>query len=151
LSNNELNDFRVILRDGIPAGLRYLNARTPHRFTGIFKYDGSNLRNLFLIDREVREAQPWSTFPVSDSFCAIVRDTGAPFVTGEAPMDDRLRDHPARDKIISYCGVPLRTESGDLYGSLCHFDYKPIHFSDLDLDFAAAAAPLLMKELADLQ
>ena len=150
LSNNELNELRFALRSGIIAALRYLNARTPHRFTGIFQYDGDDVRNLFLVDREMQDAQPWAPFPTQESYCAIVQDTGAPFITGNAHVDERIQTHPARNKVISYCGVPLRTEAGELYASLCHFDYKPIMFSDLDIDFVTEAAPYLVKALTAL-
>ena len=35
-------------RTGLHGALRFLNARTPHRFTGLYCYDGANLRNIAL-------------------------------------------------------------------------------------------------------
>lgn len=147
LSNDALNELRLALRSGLLPGLRYLNARTPHRFTGIFKYENKNLRNLFLVDREDVHAQPWPTFPATHSYCGIMHDTARPFVTGNAHLDERLIEHPARDQVISYCGVPLRAPSGELYASLCHFDYRPILFSATDLEFVCDAAPHVMEAL----
>ena len=142
-------EFRRALQGGTLAGLRYLNARTPHRFTGIFKYEGETLVNLLLVDREHAHAAPWANFSVSDSFCSVIRETGQPFILGNASVDARVANHPARDKIISYCGVPLLAVSGELFASLCHFDYKPILFSALDIDFVMHAAPLLLESLLD--
>jgi GAF domain-containing protein len=149
LSNDDLNDLQFALRSGVISALRYLNARTPHRFTGIFKYENETLRNLFLVDREDEHTSPWPPFPATHSYCGIMQDTARPFVTGNAHVDDRLTRHPARDQVISYCGVPLRARSGVLYASLCHFDYRPILFSAIDLDFVCEAAPYIMDALTD--
>lgn len=36
---------------GVHAALRYLNDRTPHRYTGIFRFNGDVLRSEALFDR----------------------------------------------------------------------------------------------------
>lgn len=131
----------------ILATLRELNARTPHRFTGVFKFDAETLVNLYLFDREDSSAVPWSPFPASNSFCSIVRDTGEPFTISNAPQDPRVADHPACHQVISYCGVPLYHPEGEMFGSLCHFDYQPFVLSDLDLAHLKSAAPQLMQLL----
>lgn len=131
----------------ILATLRELNARTPHRFTGVFKFDAETLVNLYLFDRENSTALPWSPFPATNSFCSIVRDTGEAFSVSNALQDPRVADHPARHKVISYCGVPLNHPDGTPFGSLCHFDYQPFVLADLDLAHLKAAAPQLMQLL----
>lgn len=141
--SEDLNEFEFALRDGIPSALRYLNARTPHRFTAIFAYSDDRLQNLYLIDRENAKAAPWAEFGVADSYCSIVRDSGEPFVIGDSTVDPRFADHPARGKVISYCGVPLWRDAGALLGSLCHFDYRPILLSGLDLGFLRRIAPAI--------
>jgi GAF domain-containing protein len=139
----EVDEFRATLRESVDAALRYLNARTPHRFTGIFRYERERLQNLYLIDREDPAAQPWPEFDTRESYCAVVQKTGEPFVVGNAPADSRIADHPARDRVISYCGVPIRSSDGRLVASLCHFDYRPIRASELDLDFLVDVAPYI--------
>ena len=33
--------------------------------------------------------------------------------------------HPARETILSYCGVPVMNELGVILGTLCHYDVVP--------------------------
>lgn len=147
MMQHDLNTFRAALAQGILPALRYLNARTPHRFTGIFRFDEQTLENIYLVDREAAYAEPWPSFPVRESYCSFVQGTGDPFVIGDAPDDRRADGHPAQHRVISYCGVPIRLADGLLLASLCHFDYKPIPFSSLDLEFLIEVAPLLAEAL----
>lgn len=137
----------IVTRDGVMGALGYLNARTPHRFTGVFRFAGSMLENLYLFDRENSRSVPWATFAATQSFCSIMRITGEPFSAGDASSDPRVSDHPARETVLAYCGVPLFHPDGSVYGSLCHFDYRPALFSDVDLTFLAAAAPVLLPHI----
>lgn len=131
--------------------LTVLNRRTPHRFTGIFKSVGDQLENLYLFDREDFYAAPWSVFPRDHSYCSLVMAGNAPFVLSDSLVDERVAQHHARNSVISYCGVPLLMKDNTIFGTLCHFDYKPILFSDLSLDFLSAAAPIvLLAVLSDL-
>jgi len=44
--------FRTVLtEEGIHAALKFINARSSHRFTSIYQFDGSTLHNLYLYDR----------------------------------------------------------------------------------------------------
>ena len=47
----DLLEFKVALQQSVHAALHYLNARTPHRYTGIWRYEGELLRNEALYDR----------------------------------------------------------------------------------------------------
>ena len=50
--SDELTQVSEALRaGGLHAALALLNARTVHRFTGIYRYDGDTLRNVALFDR----------------------------------------------------------------------------------------------------
>lgn len=135
-------------RRGIHAALGYLNARTPHRFTGIFKYvDTDQLQNVCLFDREDSKAQTWPTFPRKQSFCSVIQTTGNSFVIANALTDQRVSNHPAARRVASYCGVPLTHPDGSLYGSLCHFDFHPVPYADLDLSFLELSVPIFMRLL----
>jgi len=41
----------------------------------------------------------------------------------------------------------LHYPDGTLFGSLCHFDYQPFLFADLDLAYLRSAGPQLMRLL----
>lgn len=62
----ELAEFRAALREGVHAALRYLNSRTPHRFTGVYRYDGEMLRNMALFDRFEPDQQRGGDIPMAD-------------------------------------------------------------------------------------
>jgi hypothetical protein len=59
--------------------------------------------------------------------------------------DDRLRQHPARASVRSYCGVLLSAADGTPFGTLCHFDLVPGEVPRDELAVMTAAAPLLMR------
>ena len=55
------------------------------------------------------------------------------FTTANALTDTRLDRHPAREAVLAYCGVPVMDSSGNLLGTLCHYDVVPRDPSQLDM------------------
>ncbi|RZK32592.1 MAG: hypothetical protein EOO57_14820 [Hymenobacter sp.] len=48
---SELTEFAALMQHhGVHAALAYLNRRTPHRYTGLFRFEGQVLRNEALVD-----------------------------------------------------------------------------------------------------
>lgn len=117
------------------AALAFLNARVPHRFTGIYRFDGAILRNVQLFDGENPGLEIGADAPLRETYCSIVGETNKPFSSAEARADERLRDHPARNTVISYCGVPIGSS-----GTLCHFDLvvRPVPMEEIPLMEEAA-------------
>ncbi|WP_354353170.1 hypothetical protein [Pontibacter aydingkolensis] len=69
----ELENFKVILESsGVHSALKFLNNRTPHRYTGIYKYDGATLRNIVLYDSYDQELQKGEDTPISATYCSLV-------------------------------------------------------------------------------
>ncbi|MEO9019734.1 MAG: GAF domain-containing protein, partial [Gemmatimonadaceae bacterium] len=120
-------EFRAELgAGGMHHALALLNARTRYRFTGVYRAEPPLLRNEFLFDREnPLLALGGDTTELDQTYCGIVVATCAPFVAEDAPADIRLRDHAARESVVSYIGVPVRTLDGRIFGTLCHFDVRP--------------------------
>lgn len=117
---------RILASDGPIEALRFLNARTRFRFTGIYRAEPPVLRNVYLFDRENPTLNvSGEVCPLEETYCAIVAGRGLPFRTTDARRDARLTTHAARERVISYCGVPIRGDDGRLWGSLCHFDVRP--------------------------
>jgi len=146
---HELNDavdaFRDELdRSGMHAALRFLNGRTPHRFTGIYAFDAPSLRSIRLFDRENPDLEIGANAPLRETYCSITGESRAPFRSDDTRVDPRLADHPARETVISYCGVPL----GD-HGTLCHFDLTPRDAHAKDVPLMQAAASILLERLAE--
>ena len=114
---------------GARAILIYLNGLTDHRFTAMYRFDVEQLHNVYFYDRERPELESCPDIPVMASYCVFVRDSRHSFVTMDALTDERTVGHPKRFEIGSYCGVPLVDENGRLFGTLCHFDTRPLPIS----------------------
>jgi hypothetical protein len=142
LSAGELADVRKALEgEGVPAALRLLNARTPHRFTGVFRFDGDMLRNVFLVDRYDPVSTHGQDVPLADSYCGIVGAQLAPLEILDIQSDGRFVAKPG--PVVSYCGVMIRSEEGKPYGTLCHFDVKPCQQRSSDIPLLQEAARLV--------
>jgi len=130
---HELDDTTEIARRcadfvttaGPAAALRFLNERTRFRFTGVYCAEPPLLRNVHLYDRENPALNVSGAVTVlADSYCAIVC-AGEPFLLTDSRADGRIAIRAAREGVRSYCGVPIRLDSGHVWGSLCHFDVRP--------------------------
>lgn len=130
-------------RDGVRGALRYLNQRTRHRYTGIYRFDPPMLRSVVLYDRENPSLQTGSDTRIEQSYCSLVRDDERPVTIADADGDPRVAAHPARARYQAYCGTPVRDGDGRCVGSLCHFDSRPRLVPEGELPLLARAAELL--------
>lgn len=143
-----LDELDVVLADeGVHAALAFLNARAPHRFTGIYRLDSPTLRSVSLFDRSNPLLQVGADAPLRETYCSITGQGGAHFSTPDSRSDEGLEDHPARDSTLSYCGVPLLDESGKAIGTLCHFDLVPRPVPDSEVALMQGAAERILREL----
>lgn len=139
-----ISEFRTVLdRRGMHAALAFLNARVSHRFTGIYRIDDAVLRNVQLFDRENPSLEIGADAPLRETYCSIVGETNRPFSSAEAGADERLRDHPARNSVISYCGVPIGSS-----GTLCHFDLVARPVPTEEIPVMEEAARIIARLLA---
>lgn len=140
----------LIHRGDVRGALAVLNARTEHRFTSLYRFDDDVLRNVWFYDREQPELEAIGSMPVRASYCVFVRDQRATFRVDNADTDARVAEHPKREQIRAYCGVPLLDPDGRMFGTVCHFDYRPFAISDENVALMEALAPLLQRHTADL-
>ena len=123
--DNLLHTFRAHLEQGgLADGLRFLNERVPHRFTGVYRLRDGTLHSVGLFDK-LNEVLPegLKAVPLGDSFCQFVlRDGG--FSTACTAQDERLNGHVYQGVVGSYIGLPLTHRGDDLQGTLCHFDFE---------------------------
>ena len=138
---------RLLTSQGVHAALRFLNSRTSHRFTALYRFDGETLRTVQLVDADAPDVRTGDDLPLSQTFCSIVKETERAFTTEDARRDDRLRAHPARDSVTAYCGVLLRDRAGQPFGTLCHFDRVACDVPLSELPVMEGAAPLLLRAL----
>ncbi len=64
----------LLQAQGVYATLRFLNSRTPHRFTALYRYDGPILRCEYLYDRFHPAVQSGDDVPMERAYCSIVKD-----------------------------------------------------------------------------
>lgn len=87
--------------------------------------------------------------PLSYSLCKHVVGGDQPLIVEDATQHALVRDNPAIEAfgVRAYLGVPLRTKSGEVLGSLCVFDRQPHEWSDHDLHRAEETACAVMEEI----
>ena len=134
---------------GLHEALRFLNSRASHRFTGVYQFDAPTLRNLALLDADFPALTRGDDAPLEETYCSIVGVFERPFTTEDTGRDYRLRNHPARESVRSYCGVLLRDANGKPFGTLCHFDTVPRDVPVQEVALMEAVAPLVMHALGE--
>lgn len=147
-----VNTFQELLKTaGVHAALQFLNSTSQYRFTSVFRFEGELLRNLYLIDRENPRIERCPDSLVSESYCVFVRKTAKPFLLNDSLQDDRVEGHPKQKAVQSYCGIPLLDENGKLFGTICHFDLKPISFTQAEVCLIDEIAPFLVRAIQDTE
>jgi len=153
-SSDPLRDSSIAFQEllhrvGLHGALRFLNGRTPHRFTGVYRYDGPMLRNVSLFDQFNPEDVRGEDAPIEHTFCSLVPGFGGTLAFFNAATEPRVMhvDTP----VVSYCGVLLHDDHGSPLGTLCHFDLKPCETRTSDLQFLETLAPILQRTIVALR
>jgi PAS domain S-box-containing protein len=96
------------------------------------------------------ETVTWlSSVPHGSAFCAEVISHAEPLVVEDARADARFSVHPAVEggHVAFYLGVPLRTPSGHILGTLCALDHRPREVSPLETELLESLADAVVAEL----
>ena len=145
----ELASFRSLLQgEGLRPALAYLNSRTPHRCTAVYRYEGEVMRNVLLFDRGDPTIERGIDVAVQDAYCGAVATTGKPFAFKDTRLLAQGRQLP-QNPIVCYCGVLIRTPEGAAWGNLCHYDFQPCEMRTSDIPLLESAAPLVYAALED--
>ena len=131
---------------GLHGALALLNSRTPHRYTGAYRYDGDILRNEGLFDRFSPKEARGEDVPMPLAYCALVGERNRGLQFADAPEDPRFAWKPG-SPVVSYCGALMRDESGRPYGTLCHFDALRCEPNVTELEQLELVAPLIFRWL----
>lgn len=134
--NSELlQQIRYLIGSGrFRQAVEYLNLSSPYRFTALYRISSDQLQNLLVYDRESDKTPVLETIPLGDSYCVFVRDLKDAFMVSDSQSDPRVEGHPKRPTVHSYCGAPLINMAGDVFGTICHFDFAPIPEDQLSLE-----------------
>lgn len=136
--------FSSVLKSrGAAAALAYLNDGVPHRFSGVYRIDGENLRNVLLVDKQGQMRPAFlEVVPMDASFCQFVVRDGL-FRTNNSAADVRLDGHPYQGVVVSYHAVPLIDPDRELVGTLSHFDLIERSIEDDEFELLYQAGHLL--------
>lgn len=138
-------DFeRVLHAEGLHAALRFLNSRTPHRFTGVYRYDGEILRNVALFDQFAPDERVGDDVPMCDAYCAVVGQQQSSLEFADVHRDNGVTLRP-RSAVVSYCGALIVDDDGLPFGTLCHFDTKRSEARKSDIPLLEQLAPLIFQ------
>lgn len=110
--------------------LEQLNRDTECQFTSVLRFakDGT-LVSVWTYDRTQPEIDTFAVdLPITDSYCVLLRDAPGTYVIEDARTDTRAANHPKRDQLAAYLGVPLFEPDGTMFGTLCSYDVAPRHF-----------------------
>lgn len=122
--------------------LALLNQVTDYRFTALYHIAGERLHNLLVFDREQGSTTRLDPMPLGESYCDFVNRMRDAFLVQDSQQDSRVVDHPKRPVVHAYCGVPLLGMSGEVFGTLCHFDFNPVPENGATLQWLQATARL---------
>lgn len=138
----EVGEFtRVLAQQGVVAALAYLNRRTPHRYTGLFRFEGDVLRTQVQFDCNHPAWQQKQEGRLATAYCALVGRQQAGLDSTEAPTE-----LPAAEVVTPaiFChSVLIHDAQGHAYGTLCHYDLQRCQQRTTDQPLLEAAASLL--------
>ena len=142
----EIADFAALLQQqGVHEALGYLNHRTPHRYTGVFRFDGDMLRSEALFDRNRPEVRTGADAPLATTYCSLVGRSEAPVQIFDTAVDPQALG--IETPVVSYCGALIRDGQGKAFGTLCHYDLQRCQERTTDQTLLEAAAQLLYQRL----
>lgn len=142
--NETFATFAMALRnEGLRQALAVLLKRTDYRFIGIWRFENGKANAAAHYDRENPEVTTATEVPDTATYCCYVRETGQPFKTPNALIDERLASHPAREQVLTYCGVPIMDSFGKILGTLCHYDLVPRDPEQVSLELMLNVASYL--------
>lgn len=147
VEKDPVREYENVLNTEGPAGLQFLNARVPHRYSAVYRLDKGVLHNLYVFDKQGEVVPEFlEAVPLQDSFCQFVLREGL-FRTVGTAQDTRLDGHKYQGAIGSYHGLPITDNFGELFGTICHFDTEPLSMADQEFDLFRQAAKILPRYL----
>lgn len=87
--------------------------------------------------------------PLSHSYCQHVVNSGLPLTLDDARENELTRESLAIPDLdaISYCGVPIKDEDGNVLGSFCVLDSQPRGWTEEQVTMLQELAEMVMTEI----
>lgn len=125
----------VLEQEGIRPALVFLNGLTRHRYTSVFLFEDQTGRHAYFYDRDNPGQEKAPDILLYNSYCIYVKRLETSFLVCDSLQDSKVEpDHPKKDTIRSYCGVPLVDDNRNVFGSACHYDRKPVETDARDVE-----------------
>lgn len=116
---------QALRQKGLLGLLCALNAKTPYRFTGIYRFEGEWVKSVWLYDRTDPTVLTGSDVLWDASYCRLAATDGERCEIRDSLNDARLITHAAREVVQCYVAVVLHFGDRTPVGTLCHYDVKP--------------------------
>ena len=135
--------------EGPSNALAFLNEGVAHRYSAVYRLSGLTLKNVLLHDKTGRLRPEYlAAIPFDSSYCQFVVRDGQ-FRTNNSSIDARLQGYSYPSIALSYHSVPILDPTGNIWGTLSHFDIAPLPLSDDEFELLKEAAPLLATFLVE--
>ena len=135
----------LMATDGIRAALYSVLRKSDYRFISIFRFKDGKATSSVHVDRNDLNARQAAEVADTATYCCYVRNSDRPFATADATTDSRTADHPAREVVRSYVGIPIFEPEGGFIGTLCHYDLVPRDPRQLDLELLLQVSSALAR------
>lgn len=135
----------TLVASNLRNALAYLLSLTTYRFIAIFTFQDGLARAAIYYDKENPQDDYTRQAIDSSTYCCYVRDSQGVFMTANAMLDARTTDHPQREIIPAYCGIPILDAEGVILGTLCHYDVVPRDPEQIDLPLMLSVASALAR------
>ena len=148
VSNGFLDQLRFLVSSGnLRAALEHLNMQSRLRFTALLRAGEPGVADFLLVDRDDPSPPTLAWLQRQQAYRAFVEAAAA---CDETPVDFSVVGHPACADVRTYCGLPLLSQDGEVWGTLCQFDLVPVAIQpstmELMREVAAALNPTAVRE-----
>jgi hypothetical protein len=149
LDEIEANFARILKELGMHRALGFLNLRTWHRYTGVYRFHHGQLRCVSLFDRENLGVKGAPDEQLTSTLASIVARFSTSFATPDSLDDPRLGDHGARSHVRAFHAVPLTNVAERCFGALVHWDTEPQTLSQREMRLLFMVAPHVSRALLE--
>ena len=136
---------------GERAALEYLGSLSAFRFVAVIYFADGRGHPVHFYDRQNPDVRVGEELDQRVTYCNSVVTTRAPFHTGNSLEDMRLLEHPAREHVSAYFGVPIFADDGAVHAVLCHFDNFPRNTAEVDSELLQVAASAFQRRMKGFQ
>ena len=136
---------------GLEAALEILNRPIAHRYSAVYCMpDAQHLLNVAAFDKLGEPYPPGlQKVPYNKSFCQYAIRDGQ-FRTTNSALDARLDGNVYKGVLNSYHAVPLYSASGQIVGTICHFDTMAHPLDDDDFELLRMVSRVVVPYLPTL-